>query len=82
VTTYPLVTIRAGVNIRSTPDLDVGSTNIVYVSREDGVYNMAGKKVANRSGWQKRGTTTNDDGGWGKLYGLGRYVYVYNGLYY
>jgi hypothetical protein len=81
-TTYPLVRINPGVNIRSTPDLDVGDTNILYVTRADGVYSRAtGKKVANLGGWQKRGTTTNDDGGWGKLYGLNRYVYVFNGLY-
>ena len=68
-------------NLRSTADLDVGGANILYVTRDDGVYNLRGQKVANRGGWQKRGTKATDDGTWGVLYGLNRYVFVMNGLY-
>jgi len=80
-TSYPLITLVPGFNVRSTPDLDVGDANIAYLTRADGVYDRTGKKVANLSGWQLRGTTTNDDGSWGHLYGLGRHVYVINGGY-
>jgi murein DD-endopeptidase MepM/ murein hydrolase activator NlpD len=80
--TYKIVKIKPGVNIRSTPDLDVGSTNIAYVSRADGIYALNGTKVGKEgTGFQLRGTVTNDDGTWGKLWGFNRYLYVMQGLY-
>lgn len=83
VVTYPLVKVRYPVNIRSTPDLDVGSSNIAYVSRETGVYTYPGGARAGRvgTGFQLRGSVTNDDGTWGKLWGFNRYLYVMKGLY-
>jgi hypothetical protein len=82
-TTYPTVKVRDGVNIRSTPDLDVGSTNIAYVCRDGYIYASNGERKGYASKtFQLRGTVTNDDGTWGKLYGFDRYLYVMNGLYY
>ena len=79
---YPKVKVKPGVNIRSSPDLDMGSQNIAYVSRSDGIYAPNGTKVAPASTtFQLRGTTTNDDGQWGKLWGFNRYLFVKQGLY-
>ena len=82
-TTYPIVKVKVGVNIRSSPDLDVGANNIVYACTSTGIYDRAGNRVAsNTTGFQLRGTVSNDDGSWGKLWGFNRYLYVYSGLYY
>jgi hypothetical protein len=35
----------AGINIRTTPDLDVGTTNIFATSRADGIYTRAGTRI-------------------------------------
>lgn len=80
---YPRVQVRIGVNIRSTPDLDVGATNVLYVVRADGIYDRLGRRqAAANSGFRLTGQVTNDDGTWGKLWGFSRYLYVFNGLYY
>lgn len=69
-------TLKPGFNVRSSPDLDVGSTNIVYITRADGVYNRLGTRVANLTGWRYVSSTNADGYTWGKIYGLRRYVYV------
>jgi murein DD-endopeptidase MepM/ murein hydrolase activator NlpD len=81
---YPTVRVRNPVNIRSTPDLDVGSANILYVSRADGIFRVSdGARVASATtGFQLRRTLSNDDGTWGELYGFKRLLYVMKGLYY
>jgi murein DD-endopeptidase MepM/ murein hydrolase activator NlpD len=83
-TTYPLVAIRYPVNIRRSPDLDVDSANIGYFSRSDGIFDLAGRKRIDpgRKSFQLRATLSNDDGGWGKLFGFNEYLYVMQGLYY
>lgn len=79
---YPTVEINPDVNIRTTPDLDVGSTNIAYVSRSTGIFTVKGVKVANAGAdFQLRSHVTNDDGGWGHLYKFNRHLYVKDGLY-
>lgn len=82
--TYKIVHIRPGVNIRATPDLDVGAANILYVTRTDGIYTVrTGARAASlSSGFQLRREFTNDDGTWGELFGFNRLVYVMKGLYY
>lgn len=76
-----LVRLNPWCNVRSTPDLDVGSTNIVFKTRDDGVYDLAGRKVANLGGWTLKDYTVNDDGKWGRLYGLNRDVHMLEGLF-
>jgi hypothetical protein len=76
-----LVRLNPWCNVRSTPDLDVGATNIAYTTRDTGVYNLKGQKVANLGGWTLKQYVSNDDGKWGQLYGLGRTVYMMEGLF-
>lgn len=86
-TTWPTVIVNVGVNIRGTADLDVGATNIRYVTRSTGIYRyplLAGAKPVFRAGsaFTFLGTTTNDDGTWGKLRTFtGERLYVMRGLY-
>jgi murein DD-endopeptidase MepM/ murein hydrolase activator NlpD len=80
---YPNVVVNpTGVNIRTTPDLDVGDANIMFVARADGIRTRAGTKVAGPSyEFDLRRTVVTDDGEFGELLGLKRTLYVRTGLY-
>ena len=83
-TSYPKKRVRYPVNMRNTPDLDVGANNIIYANRADGLYNRIGTRLGSHGTvWEARGSTVNDDGTWRKLYrsGLG-YCWVKNELIY
>jgi len=81
-TVYATVEVKPDCNIRSPPNLDVGATNIAYVTRSDGIYSRAGHKVAAAGAdFQLRGHVSNDDGGWGHLYKFNQHLYVKDGLY-
>jgi hypothetical protein len=79
---YPNVVVLPGVNIRLTPDLDVGDTNIMFVTSTTGIRTRNGTKVAGPTyEFDLRRTVTTDDGEWGELLGLKRTLYVKTGLY-
>lgn len=71
-----LVLNGAGINIRTTPNLDVGSTNIYATSTANGIYRN-GKKIAALNQKMKfGGWVPNDDGAWAKAYIGGAYRYI------
>lgn len=80
---YPNVIVNpTGVNIRTSPDLDVGDANVMFIARADGIRTRAGTKVAGPTyEFDKRREVATDDGTFGELLGLKRTLYVMNGLY-
>lgn len=65
-----------GINIRTTPDLDVGSANIYATSTTAGIVRN-GVVIAPLNGYMKfGGWVSNDDGGWAKAYLGGAYRYI------
>lgn len=66
----------AGINIRSTPNLDVGSSNVYATSNTHGIYRN-GNKIAELNHKMKfGGWVSNDDGVWAKAYLQNAYRYV------
>lgn len=75
-----------GINIRTTPDLDVGSTNIYATSRDyadntkDGIYRGSTKIARLFTGFVYQGDVSTDDGVFAKCYGFGRTLYIFKSL--
>jgi len=65
-----------GINIRTTPDLDVGAANVYATSTTSGIVRN-GVVIAPLNGYMKfGGWVANDDGTWAKAYLGGAYRYV------
>lgn len=71
-----------GINIRFTPDLDVGLDNLFATSRADGIYDRSGKRIHTNvfTGFQLLGSMSNDDGAWVKVTGFHRTLYIHADL--
>lgn len=79
-----LVTLKGpGINIRITPDLDVGVNNLFATSRADGIFAYpTGKQLHPHwyTGFQLQRTLTNDDGAWVQVTGFHRTLYIHADL--
>ncbi len=65
-----------GINIRTTPNLDVGSTNVYATSTDTGIYRN-GKKIAELGHQMKFGNwVSNDDGMWARAWFYNAYRYI------
>lgn len=66
----------AGINIRGTPDLDVGSANIWATTQADGIYHNGKRKAGLGYQFEFVRYIANDDGIWCKVVGFGRTLYI------
>lgn len=75
-----------GINIRNTPDLDVGSTNIYATSRDsadnskDGIFRNGTYMGPLTYKFIYQGDVSTDDGVFIKCYGLNKTLYIYKSL--
>ncbi len=86
-TTIHYATVKGGgINIRTTPDLDVGSMNLFGTSRDyldntkDGIYTGTTKVGALNYKFTYLGDVVNDDGTWAKVFGFSKTLYIYKTL--
>jgi len=80
--TGKLVTLKGpGVNIRTSPDLDVGASNLYATSRPNGIFRN-GKLIHPNvfTGFPFLRELTNDDGPWVEVIGFHRILYIHRDL--
>jgi len=77
----PYVTLKGpGINIRTSPDLDVGSSNVFATSQADGIYRN-GKRLGPLSKhFEFMRNVTTDDGRFAKVIAFNRNLYIYRDL--
>lgn len=77
-----------GINIRLTPDFDVGPGNIYAISKADGtpdggIYERTTGKLIHsniKTGFLLRRTISNDDGTWVEVWGFNQVLFIYKSL--